>query len=1511
MALDLNNPQAKATFLTSQGYDPTKYDLDDNYNLVPKSDFVETQPAIDIAHDPVATSQLQVKPPNQSTALQAFGHSALASTLPTLGGLGVGAIGAELAPVTGGLSLLIPLAAALAGGYGTSKLQNAVLPDSAKQELSTEEQEHPVASELGGLLPSLPFFNPLKGITELPQLAKSAGKLALGRVGATELGSAELGQLANAGINTGLNVGQNLAGQLGNGQPFNWGSLGLSTATGAIMNSPTPLGEKVFSSFGHPQTDAQPNASEGGDIVESQSSPQSQDYPTPNPISGEAPNPFQGLMRSGALPEQTAGGSLKGYPARMDKMANYAENTNPSTEDLSRLEGEGGPSAPQNPVDLMNEWMQQRNYEFQKANQERQQQQIEEASLQRAQAEQPTGVPVSANTLRIEKDKLLQPDVSRPASEVNPTNDKQLPVVSNAESQADLEARQQEAELSGEQKPKYSPEPNLTSEDTKKQNNRDWALLKNASADYRSKVADLAFKRGINLREAANIVNPDTASEVLGKYEGGTRTATVSTSKGELDTPIHEVLGHGFVDDLLQSKSVSDRNLGQRALDIFGGDKAKAEEELAKNIGVAGVKRAQTDLYGTKQEKFNAWLDDFKSRWKNNLGMANNEDVLRHLSARGFHDAPYGLRGELVGREKYNALVQQYKETKDADTKVAIAKDIEGLKNADGSGMPPKEQGEQNKFSEEPNLKKEDIKEQKPDITLKPFASETDTILNKEGERAKPATDAIAAFEADRPKKYNAYDAPEKAALKGLSGSEKTALEETLQKENDTKTNLRDTLPSDNSKEAYDAIRENIKKQAEDRIANKQPVWDVDKSGKPFAREHQIDPYYYPQVIDPKVIDTIRNKPTSLEAAAYKKSFNDYALSKGQTQAQADERWASLKQSNSKQKPDLAHFRAVDVASGIGLPKDFTRPGIERNLEHYNSRYATAASFHDNIENNPKAAPLFGIKNDPWGKPFEGADKVEPLSSKEAVGAFNRITGSDYSPEHSTINAAEKVATSSTLGFLTSWHIFASTTANALADAMPREIPSLLTHAATNIKEGYQHAFDNGLIRNKGQMLRDLFDSHSTAAERMNSLSDTISRINGHDTLGNAAKAFSQVLYEHMLRMRIPLAKAGGDSSAATQSIRMMKQVDPYWNASKDYSPDDISKMASRLVNMLHGSTSASQPAWMLNDSIIKPFLSLMSWNVAQTNRFMRNVVTPAVHDGNYTPLIMSTLGAVLGGYAIKEGREALANKKSPIPSLSEIAASNAKDSTKIPLYAYNLMAMTSFAGLGGVLSTGAKSLFDIAYKNPQQVPIFPLDEMLTNTGKTLSNAYAALANSDSKDYATISAHAISDLLRENIQAARIGASWGDEAGAFGKERQQKATLNKEEGQLRRFKMAEGMSYEDESSIDESNPYYNLGRKSFQRTTDIGRAMQELPDLISRAFQESNGNIEVLKNKLQSLKTSSYPSMPSPERTPMTFWKYVQYLNETEGPEKASQRVSEYMQNNMIDKFKGEMIPSF
>lgn len=193
---------------------------------------------------------IQDAPKQQSTtALGVGARAAGVSAIPTLaGGAGFAggmALGGALAPATGGLSLAIPLILGAAGAYGGSKLaaksQEAVMPDSWKQQLATDVAEHPTASTVGSLA-TLPLggMNPSKVGT----IAAATG---LGRkIMGLPISTIEKQALINSTVGATLGGVQEAVIAPLEGRDIDPRQLALNAAIGGMFTKPNTLGTKVF-----------------------------------------------------------------------------------------------------------------------------------------------------------------------------------------------------------------------------------------------------------------------------------------------------------------------------------------------------------------------------------------------------------------------------------------------------------------------------------------------------------------------------------------------------------------------------------------------------------------------------------------------------------------------------------------------------------------------------------------------------------------------------------------------------------------------------------------------------------------------------------------------------------------------------------------------------------------------------------------------------------------------------------------------------------------------------------------------------------------------------------------------------------------------------------------------------------------------------------------------------------------------------------------------------------------
>ena len=348
-------------------------------------------------------------------------------------------------------------------------------------------------------------------------------------------------------------------------------------------------------------------------------------------------------------------------------------------------------------------------------------------------------------------------------------------------------------------------------------------------------------------------------------------------------------------------------------------------------------------------------------------------------------------------------------------------------------------------------------------------------------------------------------------------------------------------------------------------------------------------------------------------------------------------------------------------------------------------------------------------------------------------------------------------------------------------------------------------------------------------------------------------------------------------------------------------------KRASIAASYIHGTGDIRQmPAWMMKEGEISGFMQLAHWSVAQTNNFMHDVWTPA-KKGNLAPLMVGMFGTAVGGYMLKELREAIQGKHGQIPSIGEIAASEKGLEGNVPLIAYNVMAAMQYAGFGGMFSQLVKYPFDAAWKNTPQGATFPLDEIATDLATTVHQVTTAIANDPNVNYVDLAAAVGQHVLGSNIKLASIALNQGINTGLVTGLPAEKKQLADKLGQLRRFDMVTGLPYNEPEQG--SNPYMNLEQKKFKMDEDLPDAMKQVPALVHNIIQTYSAQPDVMMNKLKALKENEYATFPSLEQMPISFMKYVSYLGREESPQAAQAALLDYMKHKMQNEVKSSVIP--
>ena len=719
-------------------------------------------------------------------------------------------------------------------------------------------------------------------------------------------------------------------------------------------------------------------------------------------------------------------------------------------------------------------------------------------------------------------------------------------------------------------------------------------------------------------------------------------------------------------------------------------------------------------------------------------------------------------------------------------------------------------------------------------------------------------------------------------------------------------------LTNNSQRQFYKVARQLLDASGKHRLAIGEPVLEANKYGKYVHRLLKQDPTYFPGMANQKVTDIYRNNTDHAKIAQLDKEFHDYntkvlGLSDVASQERIDTYKAALQGSTSKS--DISHqdiFNGNRKAQGTPLPPSFREQNPVRNLERYFDRAAIDSAHYEHMEKDPNVLASLGQQKDAWGNKVVPTTKVENLANNTAVKAgLNQWKAPHANPLERN---EESIAGLTTAAFISGpaleVHKLVSNIVKSAALATnPVMLVRALSYGMSHIMSGYEHAVENGAVRLTSRSAMGMLNGSYSAAERMQSLAAAIRKIS---TLGDMTTKVGMGLVQAMNESIIPskiLRAQRGDISA----IKFMRRLDPTFDPHKQYNEQEVQQLASRSANYIHGTGDIrSLPGWMLNDSEFSGFFSLAHWSIAQTNNFMKEVYEPATR-GDIKPLMIGLFGSAIGGYMIQQLRADISGKKSSIPSITEIKASDRGIEGNHGLVAYNIMAALQYSGFGGLLSQVAKYPFDAAYKNNPQGATFPMDEVATDLAETLHNVQEAIANDPNVNYVDLVKAVLQHTLSTDFQLSRIAVNQGINNGFITGLPAEKKVLGDKMNQLRRFDMTEHLPYNDIDSA--SNPYMNIEQKKFKMNDNIPDAIHQLPQLIGNIIQTYHNNPDVMLSKFKALKQNDYATFPSMEDMPLSFMKYLSYLQKEEGTAAATAEFQDYMRHKVTNEIKSSVVP--
>ena len=666
--------------------------------------------------------------------------------------------------------------------------------------------------------------------------------------------------------------------------------------------------------------------------------------------------------------------------------------------------------------------------------------------------------------------------------------------------------------------------------------------------------------------------------------------------------------------------------------------------------------------------------------------------------------------------------------------------------------------------------------------------------------------------------------------------------------------------------------------------------------GKTVYSAPKDNPYYMPHIMAPDIIEVMMKNPTGVMAKRLIEDFRIYRRNQGQSDKEIDDALNKFKPNKSGATP-VPDFNAVRFEEGLGLPKSWREQDLSRVLRRYYSRWSTDMGFYRAVQSDPVMRRLLDIKDDGQGN-TGNAVLADKLPSGENIKDFNmnstpevqtimRDFSGAYPVSDVKVNAINRLIKSFMMQTATGTYDVITALPVAAKMLRPSEI-SQLPKAIARWKHGREVGYENGTIRRGSASVQDLRGLDTGMSNVMDTISSTVNKITGREGLEGVARGLTNELGYLINESRLSLARKG-----SAEDIKWYNDM-----GVKDWETravDDVGKeVAARFTELNQGTYDyRGLPRWAIEGSI-SPFVSLAKWNIEQFNNWNKLVVNPA-KNGNYTPLLMSTVGAVVGGVAVEELRKMINNRK-PAQLTNEEWWNTKEDTT------YKLAALASLAGYAGIVGELTKTVaLDMPRGNRPQGFTFPLTETIANTGDRIGQLMQALDENISPSEALVPF--IQGLLTDNIQMARIGNRLNERIN------DPTAATQADAGRdARVYKQAVKGEYVS-STAARANAMLRPEERTFKKTESIEEAAAILPKIVEDAIKRSGGDYEKLQKEFERMKGNSVQTFPSPETQPVEFAKQYAWFVQSQGKEAADKAVQDFMRRRAVNKEKSRWVP--
>lgn len=984
-------------------------------------------------------------------------------------------------------------------------------------------------------------------------------------------------------------------------------------------------------------------------------------------------------------------------------------------------------------------------------------------------------------------------------------------------------------------------------------------------------LMDLAAKHNVSVESKSTLTTPE-GQLAAGLAEWRKRVATLNVNKLGTDTLAHEVGGHIIFEDMLLSNDPAVRSLAERGLLLMG-----SRERMAQALGTRMTDLAGMRVEGLTLKRFTTWMKDFVSYIKTKWGNANETDFANLLARRILSDGPYDPMPGVTA----NTPELQYQRvvTTDAATRAEV----------------------------EAQLRKAD---EVKDWTLPGVRSIVDSVKARVGQAAGKA---LAGAEQLGQTFAGSFRHPFVSGLKSLTAAERANVDRYVYSVKAGEGTVDPSLPTLSPKEQN--FVENVLRPHMQTIADT-----VEATGKRIDEDGALrtikrNPWWVPDVPRQDVLWLVSQKSNTPKAQALLSDMYQHMQDKlGLPSLEA----ARDMYANKKiQQAMLAgggstEYGPISRPAGIGLPDSWRAP-LDEALPRYSDRAGKALGFFKAFNENPEASYQLGIEGQDGTAPdrppnYTGGTFTEDTAVKQAL----KVLKGDYEAVDQNINIVNRTAKTLSLQTLTGLADALTAWTQILPDMRPKDLPILLK-MWSDIPRGIQNAVRMGRAKDQSIALGELgtegthYAGLSKVVQGFHKLADGINAVTGRNALELFSRGATMNAGEMLAWSKLGDAFSPAASKADRRSAVLFFREhapegwertlgDAVQNRTVHDSPEVariMDEAAAHVVDNAQGTYGIRGLPGVALTGHLAPFLSLAKWNIEKFNTFNRTVVG-AARRGNLTPLLTTAFGAIGGGTMVELMREWLTRRKPSDASWSEIIDAGG---TGLP---YKMAALAGWSGYGGIATEIGKQITDLATGRPPQGFRFPAISFVSNVSERLGQASVAVNNGENPF--DVAMQLAAQLTKDNVQVARAGLAWTEQGGADVKRANTLRDVNV-------FNRESGQPIKAIGSAIDTNPFLNADQRAFGRSEDIGTIMKMAPALVNEAFQRGGGDINRVKQLLNSARNSGSDLLPSMEAQPQRFMQFINFIRRSQGDEAANAAMQDYARKQGLDAVRRDLIP--